>query len=201
MAINISDAGTTGTHSFRKVNVNAEENYIYYKDSDIPASIVDGASYIYNDGVGSVDGISEGELVYADVVSSTVLKFINTSDLEVDITGSAAGTVLLNTPVVYDNKLNIGSSTSSNQAVKYYTSGTPLTGLVSGNTYFLKNVEADFTGTQALYTITGDTHTFTTAGITGRVGPTISEARTAYTGATAWSGTYLQQGSFLGYQD
>jgi hypothetical protein len=201
MPINITTAGASGTHSFRKVNVNAEENYIYYKDSDIPAGIVDGTSYIYNDGTGSANGISEGQLVYADVISSTVLKFNNTSNLEIDLTGSAAGTILLNPPVVYDTKLNIGSSTSSNQAVKYYTTGTPLTGLTSGNTYFLKNVEAGFTGTQALYTITGNTHTFTTAGKTGRVGPTISEARTAYTGATAWSGTYLQEGNFTGYQD
>ena len=201
MPINITVAGASGTHSFRKVNVNSEENYVYFKDSNIPASIVNGTSYIYNDGVGSVDGITEGQLIYANLVSSTVLKFNNVSAAEVNITGSAAGTVLLNTPTVYDTKLNIGSSTSSNQAVKYYTNSTPLTGLVSGNTYFLKNVSADFTGTQALYTITGNTHTFTTAGVTGRVGPTISEVRTAYTGATTWSGTYLQQGNFQGYQD
>jgi hypothetical protein len=201
MAINITGAGTTGTHSFTRVNVNSEENYIYYRDSDIPASVVNGTSFIYSDGTGSIDGISEGDLVYADVVSSTVLKFNDASDDEVDITNSAAGTVLLNTPIVYDNKINIGSSTSSNQAVKYYTNGTPLTGLVSGSTYFLKNVEAAFTGVQSLYTISGNAHTFTTAGQTGRVGPTISEVRTSYTGASAWSGTYLQQGAFQGYQD
>jgi hypothetical protein len=204
MPINITAAGASGTHSFRKVNVNAEENYIYYKDSNIPASVVNGTSYIYSDGTGSVDGISEQQLVYANIVSSTVLKFnsaITPSAVEVNITGSAAGTVLLNTPIVFDNKLNIGASTSSNQACKYYTAGTPLTGLVSGDTYFLKNIEAGFTGAQALYTVSGNAHTFTTAGKTGRTGPTISEVRTAYTGATSWSGTYLQQGNFQGYQD
>jgi len=201
MPINITAAGAAGTHSFRKVSVNSVDNYIYFKDANIPASIVDGTSYIYNDGVGSVDGISEGALVYAEIVSNSVLKLRDASDVEVNITGSAAGTITLNTPVVYDTKLNIGASTASNQAVKYYTSGTPLTGLTSGNTYFLKNVEAGFTGTQALYTIASNAHTFTTAGVTGRVGPTIAQLRSAYTGATAWSGTYLQQGAFQGYQD
>ncbi len=201
MPINITAVGAAGTHSLTRVNVNSEDNYIYFRDSNIPASIVDGTSYIYTDGVGSIDGIANGALVYADKIDNAVLKFIGVDDNEVDLTGSAAGTTFFNTPIVYENKLNIGASTSSNQAVKYYTDGTPLTGLVSGNTYFLKNVEADFTGTQALYTITGDTHTFTTAGQTGRVGPTIAQVRSAYTGANSWSGTYLQQGNFVGYQD
>ncbi len=201
MAINITAAGASGVHSFSRVTVNSEENYIYFKDGNIPASIVQGTSYIYKDGTGSVDGISDGTLIYADIVNSNILKFKNTSNTEVDITGSSGGSVTFDTPVVYDNKLNIGSSTSTNQAVKYYTAGTPLTGLTSGNTYFLKNVAADFTGTQALYSITSDTHTFTTAGQTGRVGPTISQVRSAYTGATSWSGTYLQQGAYQGYQD
>jgi hypothetical protein len=202
MAIDITAAGASGTHLFRRVNVNSEENYIYFRDANIPTSIIDGVSYIYNDGVGSIDGISEEALVYADIVNTSVLKFKDSTNTDdVNITASVAGTISLNTPVVYDNKLNIGASTSSNQAVKYYTAGTPLTGLTSGSTYFLKNVEADFTGTQALYTLTGNTHTFTTAGQTGRVGPTITQVRAAYTGATSWSGTYLQQGNFQGYQD
>jgi hypothetical protein len=33
------------------------------------------------------------------------------------------------------------------------------------------------------------------------VGPTIAQVRAAYTGAGSWSGTYLQQGAFQGYQD
>ena len=201
MAINITVVGAAGAHSFRKVNVNSEDNYLYFKDANIPATIVNGTSYIYNDGVGSVDGIANGQLVYASIVSSQLLKFLNTSSAEIDLTGSAAGTTTLNTPIVYDTKLNIGSSMSTNQAVKYYTAGTPLTGLTSGNTYFLKNVSADFTGTQALYTVASNTHTFTTAGSTGRVGPTITSVRSAYTGATSWSGAYLQQGNFQGYQD
>jgi hypothetical protein len=202
MPINITAAGNAGNHSFTRVNVNTEENYIYFRDSNIPAAIVDGTSYIYNTGIGSISGVTSGNLVYADVVNSTTLKFNeSTNSTELDFTNSAAGTITFDTPIVYDTKLNIGASTSSNQAVKYYTAGTPLTGLTSGNTYFLKNVSADFTGTQSLYSITGNTHTFTTGAQTGRVGPTIAQLRSAYSGATTWSGTYLQQGSFQGYQD
>jgi hypothetical protein len=132
MAIDITAAGASGTHLFRRVNVNSEENYIYFRDANIPTSIIDGVSYIYNDGVGSIDGISEEALVYADIVNTSVLKFKDSTNTDdVNITASVAGTISLNTPVVYDNKLNIGASTSSNQAVKYYTAGTPLTGLTS----------------------------------------------------------------------
>jgi hypothetical protein len=202
MPINITAVvNAAGTHAFRKVNVNYVDNYVYYKDSDLPAAIVDGASFIYSSGTGSINGITEGQLVYAQRVSSQVLKFKDVTATEINITSSAAGTTTLNTPVLVDNVLQIGASTPTNQAVKYYTAGTPLTGLVSGNTYFLKNVTATFAGTQALYTLASNTHTFTSAGVTGRLGPTIAQMRSAYTGATSWSGTYLQQGSFQGYQD
>jgi hypothetical protein len=199
MPINITNAGGAGTHSFKRVNVNPVDNFLYFRDSDMPASIINGASYIYNNGVGSIAGITDGQLVYADRVSSQVLKFIDIEDDEIDLTGFTAGGASLNTPVLVDNILQIESPTATNQAVKYYTAGDPLTGLVSGRTYFLKNVSAPFAGTQALYTFTSQT--FTTAGQTGRVGPTIAQVRAAYTGAGAWSGTYLQQGDFQGYQD
>jgi hypothetical protein len=201
MPINITAAGAAGTHSFSRVNVNSEDNYVYFRDTNIPASIVNGTSYIYGDGIGTISGISTGTLVYAEIVSTSVLKFRDVSNTEINITGSTAGGVSFNTPIVYDNILQIGSSTASNQAVKYYTNGTPLTGLTSGSTYFLKNVTATFAGTQSLYALAGNTHTFTTGGQTGRVGPSIAALRAAYTGATSWSGTYLQQGTSLGYQD
>jgi hypothetical protein len=201
MPINIIAKGANGSHSFTKVNVNAEENFIYFKDANIPAGITDGTSYIYSSGVGSIAGPSDGDLVYADIVNPQVLKLLDDTSTEVNITGSTAGITTFNIPTVYDNILQIGASTPTNQAVKYYTNGTPLTGLTSGNTYFLKNVEAGFAGTQALYTLAAGTHTFTSAGVSGRVAPTISQLRTAYTGATSWSSTYLTQGTFQGYQD
>jgi hypothetical protein len=159
--INITAAGAAGTHTVRKVNVNAEDNYVYFKDtgtaSTIPNTITQGTGYIYGQGVGEVSGITDGGLVFADIVSPTQVRFTTESNgaTVVDITSSVAGSVSFNTPVVFDERLNIDASTPTNQAVKYYTSGTPLTGLTSGETYFLKNVSvSDFAGQQALYTLT-----------------------------------------------
>ena len=199
MAINVSAVGAAGVHSFRRANVNDVENYVYFRDSNIPAAINTGTSYIYSDGVGQVTGITSGSLVYAQKASNRVLKFLNSSSVDINITGAVAGGVTLNAPVINDTVLNIGSSTPSNQAVKYFTSGTPITGLTSGNTYFLKNVTATFTGVQSLYTIAGNTHTFTTCGQTGRLGPNTAQILAGY--STSWHGQYLSQGAFQGYQD
>jgi hypothetical protein len=158
--INITAAGGTGTHSVKKVIVNAQDDYIYFKNgattSNIPAALTDGTGFIYSPGVGEISGLDDGDLVFADVISPSQVQFTSESnDGDVlDFTGSVAGSVSLNTPVVFDNRLSIDASTATNQAVKYYTDGTPLTGLVSGNTYFLKNVSvSDFAGEQSLYTL------------------------------------------------
>ena len=203
MAVDILGAGAPGTHSFRVVNINSDEDFIYFKDSNIPEAIVNGASYIYSSGIGSLTNIPTGQLVYAYRETDQILRLNDGVDPETsnsyDITGFESGGIALNLPVVYDNKLNINTSTPSNQAVKYYTTGDPLTGLTSGETYFLKNVPADFSGTQSLYEIENNTHTFTTCGRTGREGPTASEINGAY--STTWHGQYLRQGNFQGYQD
>jgi hypothetical protein len=49
------------------------------------------------------------------------------------------------------------------------------------------------------YTLSSNTHTFTTCGQTGRVGPTQAQMRAAYN--TTWDETYLSQGGFQGYQN
>jgi hypothetical protein len=199
MAINITAAGLSGAHYLQKVNVHVENDYIYFKGGTLPAGITDGTTYIFNNGTGSISGISEGALVYADVISTSVLKLQSAVGTDINLTDFTAGTTTLNTPVVYDTKLNIQASSPTNQAVKYYTNGTPLTGLTSGNTYFLKNISADFIGTQALYSVASNTHTFTTCGQTGRVGPSNAQMQSSY--STSWHTTYLSQGAFLGYQD
>jgi len=153
MAIDITTIGATGTHSFKKVNVNAEDDYIYFKNNDIPSQILNGSTYIYAGGIGSIQGIGDGSLVYIDIANDKTLKFVDENDNDLDITGAVDGGITLNDPVVLDNKLSINVSTPSNQAVKYYTTGDPLTGLTNGETYFLKNVSADFIGAQALYEI------------------------------------------------
>jgi hypothetical protein len=206
MPINITAAGGAGTHSFAKTNVNVAENYIYYKNVTgdiIPTLMTVGRTFIYTPGIGALAGIASGDLLYVVTANPKQLKFSATSGgTAVDITAETAGSVKFNTPIVYDNKLNIDGQTADRQAVKYYTDGTPLTGLVSGNTYFLKNVSiSNFAGAQSLYTLTSNTHTFTSAGITGANPPTIAQLRTAYTTSNAWEDTYLKQGDYQGYQD
>ena len=206
MPINITTAGGAGTHSFAKTNINAADDYIYYKNASgdvIPTNMTVGKTFIYTPGVGSLVGISSGSILYVVTPNPKQLKFSATSGgSPINITGENAGSIKFNTPIVYSNKLNIDGQTADRQAVKYYTDGTPLTGLTSGSTYFLKNVSiSDFAGAQSLYTLTGNSHTFTSGGVTGATPPTISALRTAYTGATAWRDTYLSQGNYQGYQD
>jgi hypothetical protein len=207
MPINVTAAGAAGTHSFAKTNVHTTENYIFYKNSGgdtIPAAYSTGRTFIYSAGAGTITGLTTGDLVYV-IASGNVrqLKFSASSGgAALDFTGATAGSVKFNTPTVYDNKLNIDGSFTNNQAVKYYTTGTPMTGLVSGNTYFLRNVSiSSFAGAQSLYTLASNTHTFTSGGVTGRIGPDLPTLRASYTTASAWRDTYLQQGSFQGYQD
>ena len=211
MAINISAVGSTGAHTFRKTNVNLVSNNIYYKATsgvaadNIPTAITDGTGFIYSTGVGSITGITNNSLVFAKRNNLNSLSFsLTQGGLDIDLTDLAAGSIKFNTPIVYDTKLNIDASTATNQAVKYYTDGTPLTGLTSGSTYFLKNVSASsFAGAQALYTIASNTHTFSTCGQSGRQGPTQAQMRAAYDTAANgnWDETYLTQGNFQGYQD
>ena len=208
MPIDITGAGAVGSHTLAKVNVHLDDDYIYYKNRTgdiIPTALAAGNAFIYEPGVGSLGGFTPSGLVYSVTSEPKKLKFSTTSGgSPINLTSAPAGSIVFNTPIVYDNKLNIDSSTSSNQAVKYYTNGTPLSGLVSGNTYFLKNVSiSSFAGAQALYSLASNTHTFTTCGKTGRVGPSQSEMRASYnTSANGnWDETYLTQGAFLGYQD
>jgi hypothetical protein len=204
MAINVTAVGTAGTHSFRRSNVNTVDDYIYFKNTVgnvIPATLSNGNSFIYATGVGSIGGYTEGQLVYVTTTEPKKLKFSAASGgSSINSTGYEPGSITFNTPIVYNNKVNIDGSTASNQAVKYYTNGTPLTGLTSGTTYFLKNVSvSDFAGQQSLYTFTN--FTFSSCNQTGRTGPTLSQIRNAYTPVASWTQTYINQGDFGGYQD
>ena len=204
MAINPTVVGTAGTHSLRRSNVNTVDDYIYYKNvagDVIPTALSNGSSFIYAAGVGSIGGYVEGQLVYVTTTEPKKLKFSATSGgSSIDSTSYEAGSITFNTPIVYNNKVNIDGATTSNQAVKYYTTGTPLTGLTSGTTYFLKNVSvSDFAGQQSLYAFTA--HTFTSCNQTGRTGPTLGQIRSAYTGPAPFTQTYVNEGDFVGYQD
>jgi hypothetical protein len=202
MAIDILSVGAVGGHSLARTTVNIEEEYIYYKNTGenvIPAVLAAGTTTIYASGAGELTGLADNDLLYVTTTNQKKLQFSTSAGgAPVDVTGSIPGGISFNTPVLVQGKLNIDASTPENQAVKYYTNEAPLTGLTSGETYFLKNTSiSEFAGTQALYPFTS--HTFTTAGLTGRVGPTITQLRASY--STSWETTYLTQGSFVGYQD
>jgi hypothetical protein len=198
-SINLTAAGNAGTHSFRRVNVNTEEDYVYFKNADIPVQVNTGSTFIYDRSTGDIDGIDEGDLVLTQIDSLYVLRLKTLQGNLYDLTSVEPGVVTFNFPYIFDGKINAGSSTPTNQAVKYYTADDPITGLVSGQTYFLRNVPADFSGAQSLYQLTNDTHTFTTCGQTGRVGPNSTQILNSY--STSWHGTYLRRGQFDGYQD
>ena len=91
MAIDITNVGAAASsgdgsgvvgHTFKKVNVNTEDNYIYanIEGNETLPSLSNGVSYIYSDGVGAVGGLTTGDLVYARVESESILKFSSTSD-------------------------------------------------------------------------------------------------------------------------
>jgi hypothetical protein len=209
MAINVTAKGATGTHSFQATNINIDEDFLYYKSSTtsglstlIPTALNDGTGVIYRTGIGAIGGLTTNTLYYTKVLDVNSVQFsTSVGGSAINLTAVTAGSTTFNRPEVFSNRLNIDASTSTNQAVKYYTAGTPLTGLVSGNTYFLKNVSvSDFAGSQALYTVASNTHTFTTCSQTGRLGPTKAQMDAAYSSAT-WSTTYINQGNYQGYQD
>lgn len=209
MPINITAAGTSGTHSLSKTNVNIEDNFVYVNktvNEVTPAAIAAGANrpFIYRDGTGALTGLTSGNLVFTNVVEDRKITFSNTSGgAAIDITNLTTGNITLDFPFVYGNKLHISSNYPTNQAVKYYTNSTPLSGLTSGNTYYLKKTSTAFSDTAApLYNFT--TLTFTTGGTTGRNGPALSTLVSAYNtaGATwATNTAYFNQGSYQGYQD
>jgi hypothetical protein len=209
MPINFTAVGTSGTHALIKTNVNTEDNFIYLNktaNEATPAAIAAGANqpFIYRTGTGALTGLTSGNLVFTNVVEERKITFASTAGGNaLPITAITTGNVTLNFPFVYGNKLHLSASYANMQAVKYYTNSTPLTGLTSGNTYYLKQTTTAFNDTSApLYSFTA--HTFTSAGTTGRTGPALSTIVAAYTASGAsWASntSYFNQGTFQGYQD
>jgi len=201
MPIDITAAGGTGTHSLAKTNVNLDGDFIYYKYGvGVPAALVDGTPYIFRNGTGTFTGLTTNTLYYAKFPQTSQLQFSTSKGgSAVDITAFTAGNTTLDTPFVYNNILNLSATYLDQQAVKYYTSGTPLAGLTSGNTYYLKNSGSGL-GATPIYSFT--TATFTAASTTGTTGPTLATLQSAYaTAGYTWAASYLAQGSFQGYQD
>ena len=201
MPIDFTAAGGAGTHSIARTNVNLDENFIYFKyGNGVPAALTDNKPFIFRNGTGSLTGLTTNSLVYSKFPQSSQLQFSTTSGgTAVDITAFAAGNVTLDTPFVFNNVLNVPAAYANQQAVKYYTNGTPLTGLVSGNTYYLKSANSGL-GLAPLYSFS--TATFTNAGTVGATGPTSAAVQSAYsTAGYTWAAANVSQGAFQGYQD
>jgi hypothetical protein len=204
MAVDITAAGATGTHAFQKTNVNLDLDYIYYKNGvGLPAAFTDAAPLIFRNSIGTLAGLTSGNLYYVKFLQSNTafLQFSTSSGgSAADLTALTNGSITFNYPYVYNNILNVSVNLQDQQAIKYYTNSTPLTGLTSGNTYYVKSSNSGLAQT-ALYSFSS--FTFTSAGTTGGTGPTIAtiRAHSSYSSASAWSTAYLAQGSFQGYQD
>jgi hypothetical protein len=191
--LDITSEGFSGSHFFRKTNVNTNDNYIYFKQDGppFPEEIIEGKGYVYRSGVGSLLGVAEESLLFASFQTPELLAFEDINDNPVNISGLINGNILFNNPVLINSVLNINMPTPNNQAVTYLTNETPLLGLDVGETYFLKNVPATFIGTESLYSLDNQTHTFTTCGQTGRVGPNQSQILSSY--SVPWAGQFLTE--------
>jgi hypothetical protein len=206
MAINITAAGTAGTHTFAKTNVNYEDDFVYFNTQSgatIPTQFQGtDTPYIYRNGTGAIGAVSNNTLVYTTLYDSNKVKITTTvGGTAINLTSVTTGSTTFDFPFIYNNIFSHPTiNFTSLGAVKYYTNNSPITGLTSGNTYYLKANVNGF-GTGGLYALTNNTHTFTTAGLTGSTPPTITELRAAYTTANAWKATYLNQGDYAGYQD
>ena len=204
MALNITAVGGEGTHTLQKTNVNIDENFVYFPGRDaetsLPSTVTDDSAWVFREGTGDLVGAGSDTVYFVNTDGFAVGLSETAGGADLDITNFAEGTITLNFPFVYDNQFNISSVRFGNQqAVKYVTDGDPITGLTSGNVYFVKNLLTGLGGS-SLYDFT--THTFTTGGTTGRFGPTISSLRTEYINSgAAWASQYLNQGDFQGYQD
>jgi hypothetical protein len=203
MAINITAVGTTGTHSFTKTNVNLEDDFFYYtaREGDTvvyPPALVEANPRIFRNATGNVTGPTNNSLTYIKKLDDFSFSLSATSGgTAIDLTAVSNGNIRLDFPTVYNNLVNVETNFSDLQMVKYYTSGTPITGLSSGSTYYMKSSGSGLAGA-SLYSFSA--HTFTSCGVTGRFGPTKAQMDTAYT-ANAYAATYIVQGTYQGYQD
>jgi hypothetical protein len=202
MPINITALGGSGVHTLQKVNVNLEENYIYYAKRDagtaFPSILTDDSAWVYREGTGTVTGLTNGTVYYVNTDAYSVSFASSAGGSNIALSDYTPGTITLNYPNVFQNTFNISSvKFADQQAVRYLTNSTAITGLVSDNVYYVKN-QLTGLGGSSLYQFTSQD--FTTAGVTGRNGPTIEQLRSAYSSAS-WRNTYLAQGTFQGYQD
>jgi len=206
--IDVTTTGSAGSHLLQRTNINLDDNFIYFSGlagntaRQYPTWATDESPWIYRAAVGSLTGLTSGNVVYTKKVDAFSVAFSSSlAGTTLDLTAGTAGSFTLDFPYVTTNQLNISSLFTNQQAVKYFTNSTPIGSLVSGTTYYVRNNNTGI-GTGPLYPFT--THTFTSGGATGQNGPALSALTAAYnSGGATWATNtaYFKQGSFLGYQD
>jgi hypothetical protein len=166
LTINITAVGGSGTHTLQKVNVNLDEDYIYFPGRDInntkATNLVNDSAWVVRETTATIDGLDSGEVYFLNTTDNFSVGFTTTaeSNTNINLTEYSTGNITFNFPSVYDNSINITSVKYDDvQAVKYLTDSTPITGLTSGDTYYVKNLLTGLGGS-ALYLF--DNHTFTT---------------------------------------
>ena len=200
--LNITAVGGTGTHSLQKTNVNLDEDYIYFPGRSVettkPSDLTPDSAWVLRETTATIDGVTSGDVYFLNSDEFSVGFAAEAEDPNEDLTAFTTGSVTFDYPFVYDNSLNIpGARYRDIQAVRYLTNSTPIAGLESGDVYYVKNLTTGLGGS-TLYQFT--THNFTTCGQTGQQGPTLTNIRATYT-AEPWMSTYINLGSFRGYQD
>ena len=210
MPINITALGGAGTHSLRRTNVNLQEDYIYYPnrtseavaaDQELfPTQITNNSAWIWRETTGSLAGVETGTLYYTKTDGFSIAFATSENGTSLDLTEFFSGDVTFNFPYVLNGSFNISAvKYADRQAVKYVTTGTPVSGLTNNQIYYVKNLLTGLGGT-SLYDFTSQT--FTTGGTSGRYGPVVSQLRQQYVSAgAAWAGTYVNSGTYQGYQD
>lgn len=200
--LNITAVGGAGTHTLRKTNVNLDEDYIYFPgrnaETTKSSDLTNESAWVVRETTGSIEGLDSEEIYFLNADAHSVGFTAERGTPNIDITAFTAGAVTFDYPFVYDSSFNISNVRFRNlQAVRYLTNSTPIVGLDANEVYFVKNLSTGLGGS-TLYPFT--THSFTTAGQTGQQGPTLTDLRAAYN-SEDWMSTYINVGTFRGYQD
>jgi len=200
--LNITAIGGEGVHTLRKTNINLDEDYIYFPGRDAgttkSSDLTNESAWVVRETTASIEGLDSGTVYFLNADANSVGFTAERGDPNIDLTAFTPGAVTFDYPFVFDSSFNISNVRFRDiQAVRYLTNSTPIVGLESDEVYFVKNLSTGLGGS-TLYPFTS--HSFTTAGQTGQQGPTLTDLRTAYD-SEDWMSTYIQVGTFRGYQD
>ena len=107
MAINITAAGTAGTHTFAKTNLNYEDDFIYYNTQSgatVPAQFQGtDTPYIYRNGTGAIGAVTNNTLVYTTLYDGNKVKITTTvGGSAINLTSVTTGSTTFDFPFIYN---------------------------------------------------------------------------------------------------